>query len=76
MTTGFPFREGSFFSSTAAKQDSFHGIDDKDKKDYCKRAATIKGDMARPDKMTATRQILLNRGSLLIICASQSDVSI
>jgi hypothetical protein len=44
-------------------------------RDYFKSAATINGNMARPDKMTATRQILLNRGSLRIICSSQSDVS-
>jgi len=45
-------------------------------RDYFKREATINGDIASPDRITAAIHILLNRGSLRIICSSQSDVSI
>jgi hypothetical protein len=42
---------------------------------YFKRTEIRNGDMARPDKITATRQTVLNRASSCIIFSSQSEVS-
>lgn len=44
--------------------------------DYFKNAARMVGDKTRPDRMTATMQTALKRGSIRMIRSSQSDVSI